>query len=235
MSGMKIEVLFPEFCNLFGDLFNVKYLEKCLPEAQRVDTPLSGQPLFVQEAPSLIYMGPMSERSQEKVIAKLKPYRQRLEELVQEGTAFLLTGNALEVLGNSIEQEDGSQIPGLGLLPLRARRDMMHRHNSVFLGDWQGQEVIGFKSQFTMAWPEEKAQGLFPVKKGVGLNPKEGFEGLRRQNLFATYLLGPVLLMNPGFTRSILKAMGAEAPSLALESVVQTAWESRIRDFHEKC
>ena len=29
---MKIEVLFPEFCNLFGDAYNMVYLEKTLPE-----------------------------------------------------------------------------------------------------------------------------------------------------------------------------------------------------------
>ena len=31
---MKIEVLFPEFCNLFGDAYNMVYLEKTLPEAE---------------------------------------------------------------------------------------------------------------------------------------------------------------------------------------------------------
>ena len=158
---MTIEVLFPQYCNLFGDLFNVKYLEKCLPEAQRIDTPLGGDPVFLQEEPALIYMGPMSERSQQRVIETLLPYRQRLEELIQGGTAFLLTGNALEVLGNYIENEDGSRLEGLGLLPLFARRDMMHRHNSVFLGSFQGEKITGFKSQFTMAWPQEDINGLF--------------------------------------------------------------------------
>lgn len=27
---MKIEILFPEFCNLYGDISNIKYLKKCL-------------------------------------------------------------------------------------------------------------------------------------------------------------------------------------------------------------
>ena len=31
---MKIEVLFPEVCNLFGDISNIKYLKKCIPDAQ---------------------------------------------------------------------------------------------------------------------------------------------------------------------------------------------------------
>ena len=154
---MKIEVLFPEICNLFGDLYNINYLEKCLPEVQRVHTPLTGQPLFLTEEPALVYLGPMSERSQEKVLEKLRPCRDRLAELIQNGAAFLLTGNAGEVFGSYIENEDGSRIEGLGLLPLHARRDMMHRHNSVFLGEFQGAEAMGFKSQFTMAWPEAGA------------------------------------------------------------------------------
>ena len=234
MTPMKIEVLFPEVCNLFGDLFNVKYLEACLPQAQRVDTPLAGEPLFLREVPALVYMGPMSERTQEKVIQKLLPYRARLKELIEGGTAFLLTGNAVEVLGEHIENEDGSRIQGLGLLPVTARRDMMHRHNSVFLGSWQGEEVIGFKSQFTMAAPGEGAQGLFPVKKGVGLNKSCGFEGLRREKLFATYLLGPVLVLNPCFAKSVLEAMGAGGTELAYGEAVREAYAQRVKDFHEK-
>ena len=30
---MRIEVLFPERCNLYGDLSNVEYLKRCLPQA----------------------------------------------------------------------------------------------------------------------------------------------------------------------------------------------------------
>ena len=71
--SMTIEALFPEKCNLFGDLFNVKYLQKCLPDARRVDTPLTGEPVFAGQRVDLVYLGPMSERTQEQVIAKLRP------------------------------------------------------------------------------------------------------------------------------------------------------------------
>lgn len=229
---MRIEVLFPEYCNLFGDLFNVKYLQLCLPEAQRVDTPLRGEPEL--EPGGLIYLGPMSEGTQEKVIKKLMPHRDRIKELIDGGTAFLLTGNAMEVLGSHIEAEDGRRIEGLGLLPVYARRDLMHRHNSVFLGDWEGEEVTGFKSQFTMAWPMEGARGLFKVKKGVGLNKKCPYEGLRMNNLFATYLQGPILPLNPCFAKSVLAAMGAPGAGLAFAGEAQAAYEARIADFYAK-
>lgn len=229
---MRIEVLFPEYCSLFGDLFNVKYLQLCLPKAERLDTPLSGEPAL--EPGGLIYLGPMSERTQEKVIKKLMPYRDKLKELIDSGTAFLLTGNAMEVLGSYIDDGDGRRIEGLGLLPLHAKRDMMHRHNSVFLGDWEGREITGFKSQFTMAWPEEGAKGLFTVKKGVGLNKKCPYEGLRVNNLFATYLQGPILPLNPDFARGVLAAMGESSAEPAFAEEAQAAYQARIADFYSK-
>ena len=229
---MRIEVLFPEYCNLFGDLFNVKYLQLCLPGAERLDTSLREVPRL--EPGGLIYMGPMSERTQERVIKKLTPYRDRLKELIDGGTAFLLTGNAMETLGSYILREDGSKLQGLGLLPIYAKRDLMHRHNSVFLGDWQGQEVTGFKSQFTMAWPEDGAEGLFTVKKGVGLNKKCPYEGLRVNNLFATYLQGPILPLNPCFAKGVLSAMDAPDTELAFSKEAEAAYQARIADFRTK-
>ena len=100
---MKIETLFPEFCNLFGDISNIKYLKECLPEAEFIDSPIDQEPAFVKEDVNLIYLGPMTERTQEKVINKLQPYKERIIELINKGTVFLFTGNALEILGKYIE------------------------------------------------------------------------------------------------------------------------------------
>ena len=46
---MKIEVLFPEFCNLFGDAYNMVYLEKTLPEAEFIRTKFSDDVRFTEE------------------------------------------------------------------------------------------------------------------------------------------------------------------------------------------
>lgn len=229
---MKLELLFPEVCNLFGDVANMRYLRACLPQAEFVETPLREDPCFAREAVDLLYLGPMTEHTQEQVIEKLRPYRQRLKQMMDGGAAMLFTGNAMEVLGSYIENEDGSRIEGLGLLPLHAKRDMLHRHNSIFVGDFEGKEFVAFKSQFTMAWPEEGAQGLFPRKKGVGLHKQCAYEGLRRGNFFGTYLLGPILLMAPDFTRALLDAMGAEDAPLALEAEVRAGQKARLQDFY---
>ena len=68
---MKIEVLFPEVCNLYGELGNISFLKKSCPEIEIVETSLKDEPLFIREVPDLIYMGTMTERAQLIVLEKL--------------------------------------------------------------------------------------------------------------------------------------------------------------------
>ena len=231
---MKIEILYPEIANQFGDMGNMRYLARCLPQAEFAQTPLGAQPCFVREPVALVYLGPMSERGQEKALKALLPYRFALQERIGRGEACLFTGNALELLGERIENEDGIALECLGLFPLIARRDMLHRHNSIFLGSFEGEPVMGFKSQFTMAYPGDEGLGLFSRERGVGLNPRCPFEGVRSHNFFGTYLLGPLLVNNPPFTRYLLRAMGAGEAPLAFAEDVQAAYEKRLADFKAK-
>lgn len=110
---MKIEILFPEFCNLFGDISNMKYLKKCLPNEEYIETSIEDGPAFLNEDIKFIYMGAMTERTQEKVIKKLMPYKEKINKLIEKGVVFLCTGNALEIFGKYIENEDGSKIDAL--------------------------------------------------------------------------------------------------------------------------
>lgn len=231
---MKIEILFPEFCNLFGDTYNMIYLEKTLPDAEFIRTPIGGAVRFTEEPVDLVYMGPMTERMQERVIEKLRPLKAKIQAAIDRGTVFLFTGNALEVFGDYIENEDGSRIECLGLYRLFAKRDMMHRHNSDFEGTFEGETVMGFKTQFTMAYTPDKSLGLFKKVKGVGLNRKAAWEGIRLHNFFGTYLVGPILVMNPPFTKYLLRLLGAGDVPLAFEKENMEAYAQRKKDFAEK-
>ena len=231
---MKIEILFPEFCNLFGDTYNMIYLEKTLPDAEFIRTPIGGAVRFTEEPVDLVYMGPMTERMQERVIEKFRPLKAKIQAAIDRGTVFLFTGNALEVFGDYIENEDGSRIECLGLYRLFAKRDMMHRHNSDFEGTFEDEAVMGFKTQFTMAYTPDESLGLFKKVKGVGLNRKAAWEGIRLHNFFGTYLVGPILVMNPPFTKYLLRLLGAGDVPLAFEKENMEAYAQRKKDFAEK-
>ena len=69
------------------------------------------------------------------------------------------------------------------------------------------------------------------VEKGVGINPKVKYEGIKKNNFFGTYVTGPILILNPLFTKKILQLLGIEEPSIALEADVMAAYEARLEEF----
>lgn len=230
-SELKIEVLYGEFANLFGELQNVNYLKACVPEAEIIYTGLFDQPAFVTEPVHMIYMGAMTENQQEMVIQALLPYKEKIRELIDAGVVFLFTGNAMEVMEAYIENEDGSRIEGLGIFDTYAKRDMMHRYNTLMLGEYQGIKLVGFKSQFSHSYGDNSNCYFYDVIRGAGLCPEIMKEGLKKNHFFGTYTVGPFLVLNPLFVKYLLELMGVEHPVLAYEDVIMATYQQRLTEF----
>lgn len=228
---MKIEVLFPEFANLFGDCWNWKYLSRCMPEAELIETGYNDEPRFASEKVDMIIMGAMTEHGQELAIKKLMPYRDRLRELIDGGVVFLMTANAGEVFCEYIENEDGSRIAGLGLVTLHAKRDMMHRFNSTQLCAFEDMELVGFKAEFSQLYGDNSDFYFAEAKYGIGINKKSKLEGVRIKNYFATSMVGPFLMMNPPFVRYLMALLGVKEPKLEFEETNMAAYERRRADI----
>ena len=228
---MKIELLFPDVANLYGDVWGAEYLAQCVKGGKLISTGLNDTPAFVNSDVDIICMSPMPEFAQELAIKKLLPYKDRIIELIDKGTVFLITGNALEVFGEYIENGDGSKIECLGIFDTYAKRDMLNRYNGLFLGMFGNMKIAGFKAQFSHSYGGEKAERLFTAKVGDGLHPGDEDEGIRRNNFFGTYLTGPLLIMNPDFTKYILGLAGYKADRLPFEKQLREAYEQRIKEF----
>lgn len=232
-------MLYPEIANLYGDLENIDYLKKSYPEIEISKTHLNDEPLFVSEKPDLVYMGTMTESAQLLVIEKLRAYRDALKARIDDGTLFLITGNALEVFGKSIQDKDGTEVECLGLFPTTAKRDMMNRYNSLYLGNFEGMTIVGYKSQFTHSYKDVNAQDcIYPnfqpaieSERGPGLNPDITGEGIRQNNFIATYIIGPILVLNPPLAKWILERMGISEPVLAFEDAAEKAYEVRVKEY----
>lgn len=232
-ENLVIEILFPEFCNLYGDISNMKYLKKCLPKANFHETAFDEEPIFTKEKVNFIYLGPMTEKMQEKVIKKLMPYKERIKELIEKDVIWLVTGNAVEIFGKYIENEDGTKIEALNIFDIYAKRDMLHRHNSVFVGNLEGIKIVGFKSQFTFAYGNNKETYFANVEKGIGLNKESKLEGIRKNNFIGTYLIGPILILNPLFTKKLIKKMGIEDAKVAFEEDTLAAYNQRLSELEK--
>ena len=231
---MRIEMLYPEVANLHGDNVNITYLSQCRPDAEIVRTTLTDTPVFVTGDVDLLYLGPMPESVQLKVIARLRPYASRLSELIDAGTCCLFTHNAFEVLGEALQTPDGAAIEGLGIFPLRTTLHLLDRYSGKVTGVAEGNRIVGYKAQFSSVEAADSLPGFLTADRGIGRNRSTAIEGVRRNNFIGTSLLGPLLITNPGFTKALLRLMDPDAePVLAHEDLVNQAYEARLADFED--
>ena len=154
---MRAEILFPEVCNLYGDLQNIYYLKRCCPALEIIETDLHSKPRFLTEDVALVYMGSTTEQGLRLAADALRPYAADIAARADAGQLILLTGNAPDVFSAAIESDSADTIEGLGILPGRVRYTMMKRHNSFFLGSFEDMDVVGFNYRthlYTKAYHE---------------------------------------------------------------------------------
>ena len=230
---MKIEVLFPEVGNLSGDLMNIRYLKQCCEELEIVETDLKSRPAFLDEEIALVYMGTATETGLALAAESLRPYVDEIRAKIAQGQLILLTGNAQEVFGNYIDSDQAERMNGLGILPIHAEYHMMNRHNSFFIGKYDDMDIVGFKSLFGHTYPDGECEALFHTVRGVGRSGGNEDEGYRMNNLMATSLTGPLLVLNPPFTKALLRKIGAKNDTLAFEEAAMEAYRIRVAEFSD--
>ena len=230
---MKIEILYNDYL-IFGDGANVDYIAKCLPDAEIIHTSIHDTPYFAENEPDLIYMGAMSENNQERAIEALMPYKDRRCSLIEKGTHILFTSTACDVLGKYIIDGD-RKIDCLGLFDFTTERKMLKRFNAMTLGTYNGYEMMGFKSQFGVAIPGKDCnEFFFDVTRGAGLNKDFSKEGFKRNNLIATYIIGPFLVINPVFTKQWLSEVAKTEITLPYEELAMECYRNRLAEFRDE-
>ena len=230
---MIVEILFPEVCGLYGDSQNPTYLQATLPDAQFINTALTDTPYFADNDPDLIYIGAMSEVTQRRVIEKLIPYKQRMEDLINKGTPILATGNAGEIFATHISYvTEKIETDGLGLFDLNVKTDLFDRYNGKVLGQFKDMQIVGFRSQFSFLYGDNSNNYFLKCARGDGINRKSTLEGMRRNNLICTQLLGPILPLNPLFCEYLIGLTGKKVTA-AFRDAAMDAYNQRIKEFSD--
>ena len=228
-----IEVLFGEICNLYGDAQNTVYLKQTLPQETFIETALTDEPYFVNHTPNLILLGGMSEHTQRQVIEKLAPLKNRIEELINAGTVFLCTGNAGEIFTKHISYvTEKIETDAIGLFDLTVKTDWLKRYNGKVLGTADGVTITAFRSSFSFIYGDNSKYCFLEAERGCGLNPDTKLEGMRRNNLICTSLLGPLLPLNPLFPEYLVKLAGYDAKA-AFRNEAMDAYEQRLKEFRD--
>lgn len=231
---MIIELLFPEIASLYGEKGNLDLLKLCFPEADIKMTTLNDEPYFVKHSVDLIVMGPTTEEFQKIIIKRLTPYIERIQTLIHEHVHFWMTGNAMDIFGAYIEDEEGNRVLGLGVFDFHACLYRPKRFNSYVLGKIEDMEVIGFKSQFSQLFPTQINHSWLKVERGFGLNERTMDEGIKVNNFIGTQCLGPFWILNPDYTLKYFKDLGYAKAELPYHSEMLEAYRQRVLEFKDE-
>ena len=230
---MVVEILFQEVCGLYGDSQNATYLQATLPDAHFIYTKLTDTPYFVENTPDMIYIGCMSESIQRRVIAKLIPYKERILQLIDGGMPFLATGNAGEIFTKKIQYiTENIELSGLGIFDLTVKTDLFKRYNGMVLGALEDMKIVGFRSQFSFIYGDNEQCYFLKCLRGIGINKDSQLEGMRRNNLICTQLIGPILPLNPLFCEYLLRLCGCHAEAAFKQSAME-AYNQRLAEFSD--
>jgi len=230
---VKIEFLYSEVAALFGENGTIKYLELTFPEAEFIYTKLNDTPYFVSSPVDLVYLGPMSENNQKKIIEKLLPYKGIIKGQIEAGHFFLFVGNAVDILGAKIIYEPGDEKAGLAIFDFYSQLDYFKRYNAMMLVDYQGIKIIGHKTQFGMLYGNNQDNYFAKVEKGIGLNKNSKLEGFKYKNLIATQIVGPLLLLNPIFTKQYLQELAHREVELPFEATMLKVYQRQIKEYQK--
>ena len=212
---LRLLALYPEQMNIYADRGNILFLQhRCEWRDISFSYAAAGPGDRLDPgAHDLIYIGGGQDRDQRVVAVDLvDSKRQDLAPAVDDGAVLLAVCGGYQLLGHSY-QLGTERIAGLGLADLETVREPGERliGNVAIEADLGSgpQLIAGFENHGGRTYLGGGAQPLGRVVKGVGNNGRDGFEGVRRDNLIGTYLHGPLLPKNAWLAdRLIQMALG---------------------------
>jgi CobQ-like glutamine amidotransferase family enzyme len=202
MSKLRLLTLYPDQMNIYADRGNILFWQRRC-EWRGIEFEHSSAAVGDRVDPSahdLIYIGGGQDRDQKLVAADMvETKREGLAAAVDDGAVLLVVCGGYQLLGHSYQLGE-DRIAGLGLADLETVREEGPRligNVAIEVDLGTGPRVLaGFENHGGRTNLGDGATPLGRVIKGFGNDGKSGFEGVRRDNLFGTYLHGPLLPKN---------------------------------------
>jgi CobQ-like glutamine amidotransferase family enzyme len=199
---LRVLSLYPEQMNIYADRGNIVFLQRRCEWRGIGFTHAGAGPgeAVDPDAHDLFYIGGGQDRDQRMVATDMvATKREALASAVGDGAALLAVCGGYQLLGHSY-QLDEEKLPGLGLVDLETIREPGPRliGNVAIEVELDGgpRLLAGFENHGGRTYLGDRAQPLGRVVAGKGNNGRDGFEGVRRDNLIGTYLHGPLLPKN---------------------------------------
>lgn len=200
---VKILHLFPNLMNLYGDYGNITVLKKHLED--------QGQKVIVDRKDiehkinfnsyDFIYMGSGTESNLAIALDNIKKYKKDIINCINNGKVILFTGNAMELLGKHINNEEA-----LGIFDFDTEYTDKRYTGDVIVRNEELGFIVGFINKSSIIRGSDNNKLFDYVFMDNNLVDND-FEGYCVNNTYATHIVGPILAKNPDFIERIVQTL----------------------------
>ena len=219
--------LYPREMNIYGDTGNVLVLRRRLQwrglEAAVVPVAV-GDP--IPSEADIILGGGGQDAAQGDIGADFLTKGPTLAAMAVDGVVMLAICGTYQMLGHEFLTKDGVRIPGTGVLDVTTTGSGTRLIGNHIV-DTEFGRLAGYENHSGLT---ELAGGVAPLGRtvaGRGNNGRDRTEGAVRDNVFGTYLHGPVLAKSARFAdellRRALRRRGADADLAPLDDSLADA------------
>lgn len=217
-GDVRIGVVYPELLGTYGDRGNAEILQWRLRARGRsaVVVPIVAGDNVPDDLDVYVLGG--GEDLAQAAAARLLGSRSGhgLLRAIDRDAVVIAVCGSLQLLGMTYVDGEGREVPGLGVLDLHTVADAPRFVGETVIRMHDDTVLTGFENHGGRTFLGADATPFGTVLVGHGNNGKDATEGVRRGNLFGTYLHGPLLARNPALADEIalrvLRERGDAAP-----------------------
>ncbi|HCM51805.1 TPA: glutamine amidotransferase [Candidatus Saccharibacteria bacterium] len=227
---MKVHIihLYPKEMNIYGDTGNRLVLSQRLKwRGYEPIVHLVGLGDKLPAETDIILGGGGQDSGQALVIDDLAKRQAELNAMADDGVTMLMICGMYQLFGHYFLTQDGDKLPGISVFNLVTRGSNQRLIGNIVSETPFGQ-LVGYENHSGLTELAKGLAALGKCPKGQGNNGADQNEGATVQNVFGSYLHGPILSKNPHFadeliTRTIERKSGQKVQLTPLSDELELA------------
>ena len=230
MITLELAYLYPKLLNIYGDRGNVLTLFKRCSD-RNINLKISSYGLKEKinyENVDIFFIGGGQDQQQILVSEDLQKRKKEFNRSIETNAVFLTVCGGYQLLGKYYKTAEGKELKGLEVLDLHTIAGNKRMIGNVLCTDIESNNsIVGFENHSGKTFLGKTLSPLAKIIRGHGNNGEDGCEGVRHQNIFGTYLHGPILPKNPFLADKLiqlaLERKGLKMPEVAIDDSFEIA------------
>lgn len=205
MKTINIVHIYPKEMNIYGDNGNILVLRKRLQwRGIKCAVHNVGVGDDFPNDTHIIVGGGGQDNGQSVIANDLQQKKSSLISFAKSGVPMLMICGMYQMLGHYFKTADGHEIPGIGVLDITTIAGDGRLIGNIVGSTEQWGDLVGYENHSGRTTLGDKAEVLGKTLNNQGNNGDDGGEGAVQNNVFGTYLHGPVLAKSPIFADYLL-------------------------------